>query len=313
MVTASEQEITFALLIANEHSSNFDGLEAKVARLQKANLIEGYAVIPTSLNDQHMLDDIAEKYRTKMVLFGGGGDGTTNLIGNALLSAEGIERGYNDIPFVPLRGGNANDIAVSLNGYRSIGRILKKGRQAGLRPLEISVNNKDPRYAFGYFSIGGTADAAAALHEMKGKYGIDQLPREIVTAWFKSADYPKFRYRTNKGDQYDFASDIMCLRADRIAKFGHPYTHLNNDTFEMIADLSGGRTEALLKMMSLGLGQLRGRPVDSANFTLATVVGGDNKIMLPVQYDGEIDEIPIVSDVSVVISQNSYTTLTTRF
>ncbi len=307
MPTNENYPAEFALVIVNEYSSGANRMRKEIAGLTIA-----HKIIPTSLESDKMFDDITNSLPDGAVIVSAGGDGTTNLVGNVLLSPEGREASLHQVPFAPLRGGNANDIAIMINGRSSANAIVRRGKPTTLKPLEVSINGNEPRFAFGYFSIGGTAEASRQLQNMKELElsGAQKRIREALTALVATADYPAFNYHTYKEDAIESVTDIMCIRGNRIAKYGRPKARLNEEQFAFLIDKSEGRLDAAIKLGRMGLHALWGSSKEHVYMTVASP--GPERATLPVQYDGEASTIPSGSNVGVSVSRHSYTALTTQ-
>lgn len=299
-----------ALVIANEHSSHAVRMRRQVGELDLPT-----ETIHTHEDERRTRDEVYALAREGDVLLGAGGDGTANQIANMLLSPEGQARGLHNLPFVPLRGGNANDTPTMINGRKTAAEILRTGHDVFLRPLEVRIDdNVDAtRYALGYFSVGATAAASQRLEEIKSTANKFthatrlQLLREMITVWRAVGSYGAFKMQL-AGETPEVTTDYLLLRGNRIAKLGRPHADLTKPQFEAVPKESSGMTRALFDMIKMQQGRLLGTMQESVSFMVETADNAD----MPVQYDGEVAMVASGSRLSVGIAPVAYRTLSTR-
>lgn len=300
------------LIITNEHSSHARAIQRQI---QRVDLPAEYIV--TSLDTERTQEELYDKVREDDVIVAAGGDGTAHQVGNMLLSEEGRERGVNRYPFVPVRGGNANDIATMINGRASVRTIVNRGQAIELNPLQVQVeqgDNQDTRYALGYFSVGGTAAASQKLDELKHTANMAtrlsgvQFAREAVTSWLTVADTSREIYAAQQNAEQLPVTDYLFMRGDRIAKIGRPHANLTLPKFEAVAMQSHGKFDALRRMFDMKNGKLWGEMLSEVTL----IFTASNAQDIPAQYDGETRQLAAGSQLTVSVSPYSYTTLTTR-
>jgi hypothetical protein len=310
LLVSEQPPIEYAVVVANEHSSN-----ARRMRRQVDQLTIPYHVITTSRDPHRTQDDLYDGMKEGAVILGAGGDGTNGQIVNALLSPEGIERQLHLERFVPLRGGNASDVATMLNGHNTAAQILELGRELYLHPLEIRslYTDERSRFALGYFSVAATAAASYDLDQVKNtanrltKATGFQLGREAVATWLSVGGFMPIRLQRD-GLETEAVTDYLMVRGDRIAKVGRPHAELDKLAFEAIATKDTGYTKAVVNLGKMARGNLHGDMRTSTEFTVTSVDGSE----IPVQYDGEAEFVPSGSIFSVGISGTPYRTLSTR-
>jgi len=303
-------DIERALVVANEYSSHAGRMRRQVDELEIP-----IAIVPTERDPRRTQEALFDAVRDGDVVLGAGGDGTTNQVANILLGPEGQEQGLYRLPFIPLRGGNANDIASMLNGRKTAAQILRLGRDTYLHPLEIHTDDPEERVrlALGYFSVGATAAASQRLEEVKGSAnaftrGVGfQLVREAVAVWLTTARSEAFKLERD-GMATESATDFLTLRGDRIAKLGRPHADLRAPEFESVTSDVGGLAPTLAQLIRMQRGRLHGSLQDHTGFSISS----GNGQPLPVQYDGETDTVQSGSHLSVSISPVTYRTLSTK-
>ncbi len=102
----------------------------------------------------------------------GGGDGTVSAVIQTLMLKKELTTENRSVRILPLWGGNANDMAVMLNGIPSavnIHKILQNAHPVSIYPLSIEVESPESTtknyIASCYASFGATAEALARMEE----------------------------------------------------------------------------------------------------------------------------------------------------
>lgn len=313
----------------NPRASHYRRISREVARLQRSHPDFGIERIPTSANMNETHDTIMDTVRQGDVLVVIGGDGTVNQVGSVVTSQDFDRGDAPNTPFVPLRGGNANDIANMINGRASLEEILRRGEMMELFPLEVTVTapeeqtRQDPfddgvyvRRALGYFSVHAAAEATRGLDNIKPQSDIIrwmlrhtgiQQAREVFAVLQPMAQAKPVIAIEDGYPPYALVDESF-LRGDRIAKYGHPHADLTKQIFERTRVYDQGYIAALTSMIKMQQGKLEGEKTDSVTQLL---YGRDGKPILT-QYDGEVIEIPSGSTVNVGIAARGYHTLTTK-
>ena len=306
-----EPPIERALAVVNMHSSNAKRMLREIGQLSIPTQI-----ILTSRDPRYTQDEVLTNARQGDVILSAGGDGTANENLNIVLSPEAQELGLHLLPFVPLRGGNANDSAYMLNGRRSAAEILQRGQHASFRPLEIQTDDPElpVRRALGYFSALASAAATHRMGEIKNtsnhitRATRIQLARETVETWRTIAGHGV--HLLHHADQDPTGvTDYLVLRGDRIAKLGKAHADLRQPVFEVVATPTTGPVRTMIDMLKMLRGRLYGEMRDNTTFRVETADGEP----FVVQYDGEHQELASGTTVTVRIADTPYRTLTTRF
>lgn len=186
------------ILIINPQGSNIQRIEVRareLARVFPDTQIETIETTANPIRFRRKLQKSLASGADRVLLGVGGGDGTINLVANALLLAE-PKINLEKIVLLPLWGGNANDFAYMLNGLSSrvtLKSLFEQGRVVAIPPLEIRTINpsgkRTTRYGVCYASFGASAYAAQQLTkpaEGKGIFGksavkgmLDELKRVV--------------------------------------------------------------------------------------------------------------------------------------
>jgi diacylglycerol kinase family enzyme len=301
-----------ALVVANPHSANAARVSRQIRRLPLP-----VSIIESSCDPRITEANILDNAREGDLVIGACGDGTSNMVLNILMGEEAIEKGIDGLPFLPLRGGNANDTACMLNGRKAPDRILKEGKLISVNPLEITVNPNDPgtltRYALGYFGVGATASASMRLEDIKRssnavtkKLGL-QLGREALHAFFAVRGFEPFTVNIDGEDQNP-VSEMLFLKGNRMAKVAKTHAELDKPHMEVMSQYVRGAIGTLAAMFNLATGKIRGELTHRAIFSVQSADGSP----LPVQYDGEADIVRSGSALEVRVSPSPYRTISTR-
>lgn len=118
-----------------------------------------------------VLEKYSHRFNETTVLCVVAGDGTVGLAIETLLLSEKMSPAAKKAPILPLWGGNANDLAVMLNGSSrtSLEHIIKNGHTVPIYPLLCTLTygggHQDTHVAASYISFGATAYAAARLNK----------------------------------------------------------------------------------------------------------------------------------------------------
>jgi diacylglycerol kinase family enzyme len=118
----------------------------------------------------------------------GAGDGTVHLVINFLLTDPAVGQQARLTPILPLWGGNANDLAVMLNGPYVPGtfdHLREQGEVINIKPLRFDLQFADGTQrtvlASNYASFGATALAAHRLNQHEHRKASKR--RNILARW----------------------------------------------------------------------------------------------------------------------------------
>lgn len=246
----------------------------------------------------------------------GGGDGTTNAVINALLS-EYANEASRSATLLPLWGGNANDLAIMLNGYvrtSSPKKLLTEAHRVNVRPLQLTLNfdGEDSRREFlgaCYISFGLSAHAGwfmeTSSHDRQRKFLLSSMSRfgaelkDLARVWLSA---PVFQI--NRAGKRHEMYEIAFLNGSRFAKIERvPVTLVQPRYYYM--DANRGHLHMLVYALRALVSQNHGYPSDDVH---TFVLESDTKC----QVDGEIMQLSAGTHVQVGLSGTSFRALSTR-
>jgi diacylglycerol kinase family enzyme len=306
------------LVVRNPYSSNSNRIGTEIDQLAE----NGWKVevVNTSPDIRCTEEEIHRTVRHGDAILGGGGDGTANQIGNILLGSALADHGLGHLPFIPLRGGNANDIAHMLNGKRSAPDIMAHGRYTPVHALEVNVQEPDGKYwtkrALGYIGIGATAVASRRLEGVKNTSNVwtrragYQQTREALATLRAIGQAKAFTVQEDNSELPPHElKDILALKGNRIAKYGRPHADIAQPEYERVLSRSGGLGRALLSMVLMQQGKAPGEMLSEPS--VYTIHSHTGQKML-VQFDGEVQDMLSGSRVTLGLAPRPYYTLSTN-
>ena len=126
----------------------------------------------TKSNSEKALIKYARNFDSKTLVLIGGGDGTVNFVFKTILKSRNLTDENKQAVFLPLWGGNANDISVMLNGLATgtnIKKLINSASITKIHPIEATFNpdkgKKFSELGFGYIGFGMTAHAISAIEK----------------------------------------------------------------------------------------------------------------------------------------------------
>lgn len=234
------------LVISNPASTNAKRLKRRTGELGKLFPgINEIINIKTSSGgreaNKKLILDNKEFLGPETLLCIAAGDGTVNIIIETLVSEAGLSSRMRKTPVLPLRGGNANDLAHMLNGYSSFARlssIFKHGKIVKIYPLQVRLTTdarKELRIAACYASFGATAYAAHNINNpshrksrLRSVQGL-RLLTEVQTVIRSFMAVPMFKVKENGSvnNIYEYA----IINGSRIAKVERMPLRLTDNGF----------------------------------------------------------------------------------
>lgn len=309
------------LVIRNPVSANHQRVQHQLADLQERFPFSTVDVYPTlydenatheenrRANQQRVLDLLQERIdpnqpnQRKLWLVIATGDGTIRDIGEALL---GADEALQNVPILPLAGGNGNDNSTMVHGFWGKHRPAQRLHRAHIepvQPLEFTVQHPDgtaeQRYSFGYGSLGElVAKAAKDIDQDRGRSRFAQLVNEKVLAG-RSLAKATLTEIVERGAKRH-TGELIFSNGGRMAKFFHWNQELGDPQFT--------RTEIpkkdMLHIAIAGVKLMMARHQ-------STVVPDGNLVELQnttdtwIQFDGEAFPLPANSSVTVRRAQRS--------
>ena len=220
------------IVIRNPVSTHQERAERRIAELRALVPDAEVIVVETVPGGRRANRKVLQKYSDK---FGPGtllciaaGDGTVNVVVEALLNMPGLSEQARRTPVLPLWCGNGNDLAGMLNGSArtSLRTVLAGGKVVAIRPLRITLTPPDGpanvRLAACYASFGASAFTAQALSSrIRARRALDAVPgarflRELVTVSLVLMRAPLFGVGDAAGPRSVF--EVVFLNGSRFAK-----------------------------------------------------------------------------------------------
>lgn len=271
--------------------------------------------------DPAVTQDRLEALEPTDLLYTIGGDGTINQAIGPLSRRRAL--------LLPSRSGNANDLAMSLNGRKAPWQIYSdylsgKAKVAAVHPIEVSIKSSagvETAHANNYVSFGYAALASYYLNQPRPptfNRAVNALTPRLRTAaripmegylLGKAAMHAKpFDYTSAETDVVEEVVDASVVRSERMAKFGR-FNIRHADTFLFASKLTETGVLAMgnqfVKMMRA---KTTGKYVTDIAFRAVNTSG----MHLYYQVDGEAFPLPEVSNVSVGLAQSPIRVLSTR-
>ncbi|MDB5169363.1 MAG: hypothetical protein JWO41_719 [Candidatus Saccharibacteria bacterium] len=243
-----------------------------------------------------------------------GGDGTVNQTLEPLIRSQAL--------LLPTRSGNANDLALSMNGRRAPWKIFsdfKHGMASDVKvhPIEVTINSNDLQeigYAVNYASFGYAALASHYLNQpwqhprfQQAYYKLPALAQNLVGLSREgyllgkaAVDAEPFQY----SDQ-DYAVDITAVHSKRMAKLGR-FNVQHTDPCMFAVHLPQAGVLAIGKEVAkMAQGKTAGEYVSHLAFSV-----GPTGSALYYQLDGEAHPLPNHSNISIGLARDSVRILT---
>jgi len=233
------------LVFYNPVSTNAAARKQRIASLQ--HILENCTVevIETQADgleaNRALLERYAEKLGPRTLLCIAGGDGTTNLLIEALIKSERLSEEQRSTPILPLWCGNANDLAHMLNGSTrtSLEHILTQGNVVSIHPLECSMTTRrgktSMRIAACYAGFGATAFAALRLNQPSHRQSrLKTLPgggflQDVVTVASALLEAPAFTLKEANNKQLVYERTFA--NGSRMAKLVRLPVELTDEMF----------------------------------------------------------------------------------
>lgn len=305
------------IVIRNPASTNAGRLQRRIDELRQVCPCAEIDVIRTSSKeaDQRLLEKCADKLGKDTLLCIAAGDGTINSIVRQLLTDKHLPKEAAQTPVLPLWCGNANDLAVMLNGpsrRAHIKNILERGRPVPVLPLECSLTDKDggaPRkyIAICYASFGASAFAARLLHKFVRRHNFlhkipgGRLLHEIAVVTRALAQ--SRRFSISEGDKSKAIYERIFLRGSHFAKVPATPLRLTDGSLQGATVKHKQFFALMMRIAAMGRGRRR-NTAGQAEFKVLDKAWA--------QFDGEIVQVPAGTKVKIHLSDKPFYALSTR-
>lgn len=246
------------------------------------------------------------------------GDGTLNHVVNTILNDGNLKPRQRKTVILPLWGGNANDLARTLNGMPSrqqVHKIMRQGAVVAVHPIEFTLQTgkKTPsqRLALCYASFGASASVARAINASSfRKVTLKTWPplrfvRELALVIKTLSQAPPFRVVDGPQGKPRRLFERVFLNGPRLAKVERASVRLTDQHF-YVASVSRMRLGALLQR-ALELSDrrfARKEATKKMTFTVLSDILG--------QFDGEDTDIKANTNVTAEVHAEPFYALSVR-
>lgn len=232
--------------------------------------------------------DVASKYARPLII-SVSGDGGYNEVINGVMNAKRLFPAQK--PVVAVMGaGNANDHERVMRGSTPLIRLIKKADIKSMDLISLKASNRDfelLRYAHSYIGLGITPEVGHELNH-HGKNRWNEL-------WLTLKTLKNFQPFTMIRDGIALEYDsIVFANIHEMAKFVklQKKTIIDDDQFEVIAVRHRGKLNTVKSLFTAFLHGFHSSPsFNTYRFSLPQTQ--------PVQLDGEIEELPAESVVTI--------------
>lgn len=238
-----------------------------------------------------------------------GGDGTVNSVIKPVAEAGAL--------LLPTRSGNANDLAMSMNGRKKPRQVFKdyqrgKATVISSRPIQIDIsteNATESRLAINYVSLGYAALASRYIDALpRSQRSIASLFKEAYALIRAAHDIDQFLITPEGTNEPVPIVDVSIAHSARMAKVGlFPIRH--DDNFMLTATIAESNIRTLgtqfIKMM---FGKMAVKSVESLSFDF---VNPTNQALY-YQVDGEASPLPNAANINISLAQKPVRILSTR-
>ncbi|HSX00222.1 MAG TPA: diacylglycerol kinase family protein [Patescibacteria group bacterium] len=312
-ITTTEPLFTQVIVIRNPVSTNARRAQKRILKLQSLMPKTAFEIVDTAASgrvaNKAILHKLSPKLGAKTLLCVAAGDGTINMVAEALLNDPTLPAVARLTPLLPLWGGNANDLAHMLNGHgfmTPLTHILHAGKIVEIHPLTCTLDLPDgsqQKYsALCYASFGASAFAARRLSQPALRnHPLDKLPggREIkefiatMQALFAAPQVP-----IEEDGQIKDVYEHIFLKGSRFAKVKGARLRLTDPHFYHTVMRRKRARSFLFHVWELTEPRAARRVAgDHASFVPQQAMWG--------QVDGEVFNIPAHTKVEITLSRQS--------
>jgi diacylglycerol kinase family enzyme len=244
-----------------------------------------------------------------------GGDGTTNMVIDALMRHPSLSDGARKSPIFPLWCGNANDLAYILSGpptRHPIHKVFRRGGVIRVRPLEctFTTGGKQTSYlAACYASFGASAFATMEMERTLRKkspirrFVVSRFGQEVIAAAWALMRAPTFAVSENGQRRVIF--ERTHFNGSRFAKIIGLPLRLTDERFHRATIEHKHLVSLVLRVLGLvGDRDLAKKTITRDEFTVHDDVWA--------QFDGEAVHIPADTAVEVRVSKHQFYAISTR-
>ena len=241
------------------------------------------------------------------------GDGTVSGVINTLLTHKDIPEKSRKVPILPLWSGNANDLAVMLNGAKpdSIDSVIKKGMKVKIYPIICRLTGldgaKSTYLGSNYVSFGASGYAAQQLNTDSHRdnplhrFSVLKAIGETV-ATLKGIGESK-SFRIVEGDRVHYLYERLFMNGSRFAKNQVFPVELEKPGYTVVSFSRKNLLLAFIHMLNLLRKNKLKQQTGSQRFTVH-----DDIIA---QFDGETFRVTAGTRVEISLSDRPFYALST--
>lgn len=318
MISWSRRLSGLIYIVYNPASTNANTGRRFIDELRQVYGDKNIKVIRTDAKKPELtFEKLAEKssaFNDDTVLGVAAGDGTVSGVIDTILTNKNIPDYAREVAVLPLWSGNANDLAVMLNGPtpRKVASTVKRGQKIKIFPIICRMTAPDgiktTRLAACYASFGASGYAAQHLNSKNHRnnpmhrYSVLKSISETVAALNGLGEAQKFTI--TEDDKSKTIYELLFINGSRFAK---------NQVFPVQLDKPGytrvsvHRKNLLLVFMHM-LSLLRRNELEQQTKRQDFVIDSD----IVAQFDGEPYELVSGTKVSVSLSRRPFYALTTQ-
>jgi phosphatidylglycerophosphate synthase/diacylglycerol kinase family enzyme len=290
------------IFVENKKASNYRRSRRWITRIERKLKIKRITIDVADVNKKLIKAISKAQDDGKVLVTVAGGDGTVSNIANILIKTDD-EALLSDVYFLPLWGGNANDVATMLNGLSSqstLHHLLERSSIVGVPTIEVHLTHEtsDRRiYACGYASFGATAYAARQINDerLANRSIVRFFPplfviRELIAVIKALMDAPLFtaRHQGSVSQHYEHTF----INGSRIAKVNRVPISLTEPAF-FHAAVDRKHPSYIIELLRIVFKRSRKEYVQRNKVTFTT--GSD----IDAQIDGEVYKVKSGTRVSI--------------
>lgn len=194
--------------------------------------INRFTLRKSDFSNPDRLKEVLQKLPPSALIVVIGGDGTNSLVVSTLLhNTKTIEQ---SVTVLPLKGGNASDIAHMLHGSAAanLTTILRDGVRKEAYALSLDQDGQPRRFVLAYVSFGASAqvmqylDGLSRRHSLIKKHPWLLRPTEILISMFGLNAAKRFTATINGTDSKLY--DILFVNGSQVAKYYKTHAKLTN-------------------------------------------------------------------------------------
>ena len=309
-------EFNQILFIYNQKATNFERarkLSAQVKNNFKSAKLHQIKLFDSKLPAKDDVISTARNFDDKTLVLIGGGDGTVNFVINTILTSDDLSEQNKQAVFLPLWGGNANDLAAMLNGSVSnnLDKLFKNSKIADVYPLSVKIANDAEEsfdLAMNYTSLGMSAYAIKKIEQSSKQSTLKILAYlpfrllaealDVFRAVIEAQPFMIDEYQ----EQTRQVSEVLFVNGSRIAKIGRFPSSIFEQSFLVASSKKGSLWMDLIKIVF--------RPKSF------TITSEPQKFLLKddtlAQLDGETKEVKSGSTIEVKVHHRPYRALSTK-